>query len=107
MNKTDVDFSDDGDEITHAVYREFTFTESLSVSSDDVYVTVPNIPLFGLIKKLSSEDINTKYYTRQTLEGYSEVGNDTKPFIKVRNKATSKGLIIQLKDITRWMPFIY
>ena len=86
MNKTDVNFSEDGDEITHAVYREFTFTESLSVSSDEVYVTVPNIPLFGLIKKMSSDDINTKEYTRHILEGFSDVGIDTIPFIKVTVK---------------------
>jgi hypothetical protein len=70
MNKTNIEFSQDGDEITHSVYREFYFTRSLSVSSDDTYVIVPNIPLFGLIKKLSNSDAYTKSAARSLLEGY-------------------------------------
>ena len=70
MNKTNIEFSQDGDEITHSVYREFYFTRSLSVSSDDTYVIVPNIPLFGLIKKLSNSDSYTKSAARSLLEGY-------------------------------------
>ena len=38
MHKTNINFSQDGEEITHSVYREFFFTESLSVSSDETYV---------------------------------------------------------------------
>lgn len=86
MNKTNIEFSQDGDEITHSVYREFYFTRSLSVSSDDTYVIVPNIPLFGLIKKLSNSDSYTKSAARSLLEGYKDVGIDTKPFIKVTVK---------------------
>ena len=70
MNKTNIEFSQDGDEITHSVYREFYFTRSLSVSSDETYVIVPNIPLFGLIKKLSNSDSYTKSAARSLLEGY-------------------------------------
>ena len=54
MYKDNVNFSMDEEKISHSVYREFYFEPSKnSKLSDDETVIVPNIPLFGLIKKLS------------------------------------------------------
>ena len=86
MYKTDVKFSSDGEDVTHAVYREFYFEEMLSIASDETSVIVPNIPLFGLIKAMSKMDKNAKEITRDTLEGYASEGIDTTPFIKLTIK---------------------
>lgn len=86
MYKTDLEFSSDGEELTHSVYREFYFDEMLSVSSDDRYVIVPNIPLFGLIKAMSSKSSTEKSIAKNLLESYASVGIDTEPFIKVSIK---------------------
>ncbi len=76
-------FSEDEEELTHEVYREFFFEPTVSTGSEDDVVIVPNIPLFGLIKSMSKEDSYTKSTTRAILDGFSGVGPDTKPFIKV------------------------
>ena len=61
---TNIEFSQDGSEITHSVYTEFYFNESLSIGSDDIHVTVPNVPLFGLIKLMSKDySISMHYFT--------------------------------------------
>lgn len=86
MYKTDLEFSTDGEELTHSVYREFYFDEMLSVSSDDTHVIVPNIPLFGLIKAMSSKSSTEKSIAKNLLESYASVGIDTQPFIKVTIK---------------------
>ena len=85
MYKTDTKFSDDGEELTHSVYREFYFDELLSISSDETYVIVPNIPLFGLIKEMADQDPTAKSVTRGLLESYS-FGRDIQPFINVTVK---------------------
>ena len=87
MYKDNVNFSMDEEKISHSVYREFYFEPSKnSKLSDEETVIVPNIPLFGLIKKLSKDDSTTKKITRNLLESYKDVGFDTTPFIKVTVK---------------------
>ena len=86
MIKTDVEFSIDGESVSHSVYREHYFEASLSSNSEDDYVIVPNIPLFGLIKTQRYKDALEKTITRQLLESYGNEGIDYEPFIKIKAK---------------------
>ncbi len=64
ITKTDVEFCEDEEELTHSVYREFYFDEYLSAASEDQNVIVPNIPLFGLIKATINSTSTEKGITR-------------------------------------------
>ena len=86
MIKTDVEFGMDGESVSHSVYREHYFEASLSSNSEDDYVIVPNIPLFGLIKTQRYKDALEKTITRQLLESYGNEGIDYEPFIKIKAK---------------------
>jgi hypothetical protein len=86
MWKTDVEFSTNGEEITHSVYREFYFEHSVSNGSDEDTVIVPNIPLFGLIKSMTGKSSTEKQIAKDLLESYKSEGMDTVPFIKVTIK---------------------
>ena len=87
LKKADIRFSEDGEEVSHSVYREFYFESSYNpnVSENDV-VIVPNIPIFGLIKKSLDKSAFEKAFTRSLIESYSSEGIDTGPFIKVTVK---------------------
>ena len=87
LKKSDIRFSEDGEEVSHSVYREFYFESSYNpnVSENDV-VIVPNIPIFGLIKKLSDKSNYEKTITRSLIESFSSEGIDTVPFIQVTVK---------------------
>ena len=82
---TNIEFSQDGSEITHSVYTEFYFNESLSIGSDNIHVVVPNVPLFGMIKLMSKKHSFEKSVAKAMLQGYKE-GVDTKPFMNVSVK---------------------
>ena len=86
MIKTDVEFGMDGESVSHSVYREHYFEASLSSASEDDYVIVPNIPLFGLIKTQRYKDALEKSITRDLLESYGSEGIDYEPFIKIKAK---------------------
>ena len=81
---TNIEFSQDGSEITHSVYTEFYFNESLSIGSDNIHVVVPNVPLFGLIKLMAEKYSFEKSVAKAMLQGYK--GVDTKPFMNVSVK---------------------
>ena len=81
---TNIEFSQDGSEITHSVYTEFYFNESLSIGSDNIHVVVPNVPLFGLIKLMAKKYSFEKSVAKSMLQGYK--GVDTKPFMNVTVK---------------------
>ena len=87
LRKSDIRFSEDGEEVSHSVYREFYFESAynLNVSENDV-VIVPNIPIFGLIKQSLDKSAYEKTFTRSLIESYSSEGIDTGPFIKVTVK---------------------
>ena len=84
INMTNIEFSPDGSEITHSVYTEFYFNESLSIGSDNIHVVVPNVPLFGLIKLMAEKYSFEKSIAKAMLQGYK--GVDTKPFMNVSVK---------------------
>ena len=84
INMTNIEFSQDGSEITHSVYTEFYFNESLSIGSDNIHVVVPNVPLFGLIKLMAKKYSFEKSVAKSMLQGYK--GVDTKPFMNVTVK---------------------
>ena len=81
---TNIEFSQDGSEITHSVYTEFYFNESLSIGSDDIHVTVPNVPLFGMVKLMAEDYSIVKLGAKEMLQSYE--GVDTKPFMNVSVK---------------------
>ena len=85
---TNIEFSQDGSEITHSVYTEFYFNESLSIGSDNIRVTVPNVPLFGMIKLMAKDYSIVKLGAKAMLQGSSpyKEGVDTKPFMNVSVK---------------------
>jgi hypothetical protein len=83
---TNIEFSQDGSEITHSVYTEFYFNESLSTGSDEIHVVVPNVPLFGMIKLMAEDYSYRKLGAKHMLQGYKEKGVDTKPFMNVSVK---------------------
>ena len=74
MIKTDVKFDPTGESVSHSVYREFYFEETLSAFSEELYVIVPNIPLFGLIRTLKKSSNYEKSTTRGLLESYASEG---------------------------------
>ena len=84
VNMTNIEFSQDGSEITHSVYTEFYFNESLSIGSDNIHVTVPNVPLFGMIKLMAKDYSIVKLGAKEMLQSYK--GVDTKPFMNVSVK---------------------
>ena len=86
MIKTDVEFDESKESVTHSVYREFYFEPSLSAFDETSEVMVPNIPLLGLIKKLRKSDSLEKSITRQLLESYAAEGMDYEPFLKLQAK---------------------
>ena len=81
---TNIEFSQDGSEITHSVYTEFYFNESLSIGSDNIHVTVPNVPLFGMVKLMAEDYSIVKLGAKEMLQSYE--GVDTKPFMNVSVK---------------------
>ena len=101
MIKTDVDFGSDEESVSHSVYREHYFEPSLSAYSEDEIVIVPNIPLFGLIKKQRYKDAMEKSITRTLVESYSSEGIDYEPFIKVTAKELFWGYPSILLSIQR------
>ena len=88
INMTNIEFSQDGSEITHSVYTEFYFNECLSIGSDEIHVVVPNVPLFGMIKLMAKNDSWTKWGAKTLLQGDEELSQevDTKPFMNVSVK---------------------
>ena len=88
INMTNIEFSQDGSEITHSVYTEFYFNESLSIGSDNIHVVVPNVPLFGMIKLMAKKYSFEKSVAKDELQ-YNTIYNkgvDTKPFMNVTVK---------------------
>lgn len=83
MRKTDVVFSQDGEEVTHTVTKQYYFAREISNGSDTDLVVVPNVPMFGLMKKMKSESDFTKSLTKSLVEGYEDLSFDTTPFISV------------------------
>ena len=57
MEKVNVSFSPDEPSVTYKVAKQYYFAPELSCPecSEDDYVIVPNIPLFGAFQKLSKE----------------------------------------------------
>ena len=89
INMTNIEFSQDGSEITHSVYTEFYFNESLSIGSDDIHVLVPNVPLFGMTKLMAKDLGIRKWGAKELLQTYKDdpyKGVDTKPFMNVSVK---------------------
>ena len=65
MLKANISFSEDNEELSHSVHRKFYFEPFYDTKlSDEDIVIVPNIPMFGLIKKLKSSDPTEKSVTR-------------------------------------------
>ena len=65
MLKANISFSEDSEELSHSVHRKFYFEPSYDTKlSDEDIVIVPNIPMFGLIKKLKNSDPTEKSVTR-------------------------------------------
>ena len=87
INMTNIEFSQDGSEITHSIYTEFYFNESLSIGSDEIHVVVPNVPLFGMTKLMAKNSDIAIWGAKKMLQGspYNE-GVDTKPFMNVSVK---------------------
>ena len=86
MVKKNMSFSEDGEELTYSVYREFYYEPHLSADGLDPYqdyVIVPNIPIFGLVKAMSKASSTEKQITKSLLQSYASVGIDTGPFIRV------------------------
>ena len=57
MEKVDVNFSTSEPSVTYKVAKQYFFAPELSGpgTSEDDYVIVPNIPLFGAFQKLAKE----------------------------------------------------
>lgn len=53
MRKTNIAFSEDKSEVEYDVRREYIFSPEYSSGSDLDTIVVPNIPLFGVMKKLT------------------------------------------------------
>ena len=52
MKKTNITFSEDASEVQYAVRREYIFSPEYSSGPESDTIIVPNIPLFGAMKKL-------------------------------------------------------
>ena len=52
MKKTNITFSEDASEVQYAVRREYIFSPEYSSGPELDIIIVPNIPLFGAMKKL-------------------------------------------------------
>ena len=52
MRKTNISFSEDNSEVEYAVRREYIFYPEYSSGPESDIIVVPNIPLFGVMKKL-------------------------------------------------------
>ena len=53
MKKTNITFSADGSEAGYAVKRDYIFSTEHSSGPELDTIVVPNIPLFGAMKKLT------------------------------------------------------
>ena len=53
MKKTNIKFSEDTSEVEYDVRREYIFSPEYSSGPDLDIIVVPNIPLFGAMKKLT------------------------------------------------------
>ena len=53
MRKTNITFSKDGSEVTYAVKRDYIFSIEYSSGPESDVIVMPNIPLFGAMKKLT------------------------------------------------------
>ena len=52
MKKVNISFSKDGSEVSYAVQRVYSFSAEHSRGSESDVIVMPNIPLFGAMKKL-------------------------------------------------------
>ena len=53
MKKTNIKFSKDESEVTYSVKRDYFFSPEYSSGPESDIIVVPNIPLFGAMKKLT------------------------------------------------------
>ena len=53
MKKTNITFSKDESEVTYSVKRDYFFSPEHSSGPESDIIVVPNIPLFGAMKKLT------------------------------------------------------
>jgi scavenger receptor class B protein 1 len=53
MRKTNITFSKDESEVTYAVKRDYIFSIEYSSGPESDVIVMPNIPLFGAMKKLT------------------------------------------------------
>ena len=53
MRKTNISFSEDNSEVQYKVRREYIFSPEYSSGPESDIIVVPNIPLFGAMKKLT------------------------------------------------------
>jgi len=83
MRKTNISFSQDNSEVQYAVRREYMFYPEYSSGPESDIIVVPNIPLFGAMKKLRNSYEVEGF--KMVLEGF-EAGQKETPFLTISVK---------------------
>jgi len=85
IHKVNVTFGDEGDTVTFSDNKTYFFSPSLSTGLDSDVILMPNIPLFGLFRKMQDEEPEAKSVFESLLNSY-DFGIDKVPFLRLTVK---------------------